>query len=128
MPSRRFASLLILGSLGMSPASAADMTLEFSWRGVEACRGGGVSPALQVKNAPRGTRTFFFTLERILGRETRELGGSSVPFRADGQIPPGSVYTNAPCEPADYRWTVKALDATGRTIATASKAEFFAGR
>lgn len=113
--------LLGLGLATVSGSNAADMAVGFSWKGIEGCSGGGISPGFTVMNAPNGTRTLAFSLEMLDKRDRveRELGGSAVPYPVNGVIPAGTVFTNAPCNPAQYRWTVVARDAQGRQLGTA---------
>jgi hypothetical protein len=112
--------LLGLGLTTISRSDAADMTVGFSWKGIEGCRGGGISPGFTVANAPSGTHTLGFTLEMLDKRDRveRELGGSTVPYPANGIIVTGAVFAFAPCTPGQYRWIVVARDSQGRRLAT----------
>ncbi len=111
--------------LALPAAHAAEMTIDFSWAGVEGCRGAGISPRFRVTNPPPGTRSLLFTLEKVVsGRSGNdEYGGSSVPLPPDGVVPPGVVYANGPCAPGQYQWIVVAQDAGGKDLATARKVE-----
>jgi hypothetical protein len=104
-----------------SALSEALMTLDFSWRGIPGCSGGARSPAFYVRNAPRDTYRLSFSLSR----SEAEYGGEQTPYPASGNVAPGLIYTNGPCQPGDYRWNVVALDRFGRTLATADKTRPF---
>jgi hypothetical protein len=54
-----------------------------------------------------------------------EYGGERTPYLAGGDVPAGTIYTNGPCEPGDYRWEVVALDRLGSALATAHRARPF---
>jgi hypothetical protein len=119
----------LLGFWLASLPAKAEMMLGFSWKGVEGCRGGVVSPSFVVQGAPAGTRTLSFTLEMLAAGKVdmvdSELGGSAVPFPTSGIVPQGAVYARAPCNPGQYRWIVVARDAGGLELATARKANAF---
>ena len=97
------------------------MTLDFSWRGIPGCSGAARSPAFYVRDAPRDTYRLSFSLSR----SEVEYGGEQTPYPASGNVAPGLIYTNGPCQPGDYRWNVVALDRFGRTLATADKTRPF---
>jgi hypothetical protein len=60
-----------------------------------------------------------------LFRNQAEYGGQRTPYSAGGDVPAGTIYTNGPCEPGDYRWEVVALDRLGLTLATADRVRPF---
>ncbi len=110
----------------VSPAAFAmeNMTIDFSWKGIPGCRGGsGTSPAFEVRNAPAATRSLLFTLNSV--SVVYEFGGSTVAYPSGGNVPPGAVYANSPCNPGNYEWTVVAFDGGGTPLATAKKARQF---
>lgn len=55
-------------------------------------------------------------------------GGSIIPYAGDA-VKRGAIRYTGPCPPAGqhhrYQWTVKALDAAGKTLATAIATETF---
>jgi hypothetical protein len=104
-----------------SALSETPMTLDFSWQGISGCSGGIRSPAFHVRNAPSGTYQLSFTLFR----NQAEYGGERTPYLAGGDVPAGTIYTNGPCEPGDYRWEVVALDRLGSALATAHRGRPF---
>ena len=110
----------ILVLVGSSAVIPAEMTIDFSWKGIVFCRGSGTGPAFQVRNAPANTRSLVITLDQV--GDPREYGGSTVPYSAGGNVLKGAVHANGPCLPGNYRWTVAALDSAGATLATAGMA------
>jgi hypothetical protein len=101
----------------LQPATAAEMTLAYSWKGIPGCHGVGVSPAFQVRNAPPGTHLLLFTLDNM--DKAWEHGGSTVVYALGGDVPRGAVSTTGPCQEAKYQWTAQAQDAIGRVLGTA---------
>jgi phosphatidylethanolamine-binding protein (PEBP) family uncharacterized protein len=59
-------------------------------------------------------------------------GGGTISYQGGNQIAAGSFSYKGPCPPEhqrhNYRWTVKALDAGGKTLATTSAASPFPPR
>jgi hypothetical protein len=110
-------TLFMLGSSAVIPA---EMTIDFSWKGIVFCRGSGTSPAFQIRNAPANTHSLVITLDQV--DDPWEYGGSTVAYPHDGNVPKGAIYANGPCLPGNYRWTVSALDSAGITLATARMA------
>jgi hypothetical protein len=107
------ASAVALGFISCVAATLAlsetPMTVDFGWQGIPGCSGGIRSPAFHVRNAPFGTYQLSFTLFRDQAR----YGGERTPYPAKGDVAAGTIYTNWPCEPGDYRWEVVALDRLG---------------
>lgn len=111
-------------STGASPALAAppDMTLDFTWIGTVLCAPRASSPEFQVGNMPAGTARLRFALT---GPSGRELGGAEVQPPARGPVPKGAVAYRSPCVGGSYTWTVEAMDANGRLLASTSLARPF---
>ncbi|WP_296580692.1 hypothetical protein [Xanthobacter sp.] len=103
-------------------ASAADMTLDFTWLGTTLCAPRPSSPEFQVDNVPAGTTKLRFAL---MGPTGRELGGADVQLPARGAIPKGAVTYRSPCVGGIYTWTVEAIDADGKRLGSASLARPF---
>jgi hypothetical protein len=78
-------------------------------------------PRLLCAKCSRNTYRLSFSLSR----GEAEYGGEQTPYPASGNVAPGLIYTNGPCQPGDYRWNVVALDRFGRTLATADKTRPF---
>lgn len=116
--------LACLFSAGISSAwaSAADMTLDFTWLGTTLCAPRPNSPEFQVDNVPAGTAKLRFAL---VGPSGRELGGADVQLPARGAVPRGAVSYRSPCVGGIYTWTVEALDAEGKRLASTSLARPF---
>ncbi len=97
-------------------ALSEDMTLDFTWIGTSLCASQSSSPRFQVENMPSGTTQLRFVLTNTDGSE---LGGADVPAPLLGLIPRGAVSFRSPCVGGMYTWTVDAMDAKGRALASA---------
>ena len=99
-----------------TPASA--MGASFSWNGIAACS--GPSPAFSVSGAPAGTANLRFAM-RDYDAPDFNHGGGTVPF-AGGKVAQGAISYRGPCPPGGqthrYIWTIEALDASGKVLAT----------
>ncbi len=113
---------LISAGISSAAASAPDMTLDFTWLGTTMCVPRPNSPEFQLGNVPAGTARLRFAL---LGPSGRELGGADVQLPTQGAVPRGAVSYRSPCVGGIYTWTVEALDADGKRLATASLARPF---
>jgi hypothetical protein len=103
---------------GTSSKAEEQMSMETSWANVPRCVGRiGKNATMTIKNAPLGTKFITATLTS----ETWELGGERVPLPDNGIVPEGAIHVMAPCEPGQYRWTINAEDARGRTLQTIQK-------
>ena len=115
---------IIAGDVTRSTAAA--MSLSFSWTGVARCSSS--PPAFTLSDVPAGTRKLAFNMVD-LNLPSYPHGGGTVSYQGGNQIVAGSFSYQGPCPPAgqrhNYRWTVKALDAEGKTLATASAASRF---
>jgi phosphatidylethanolamine-binding protein (PEBP) family uncharacterized protein len=112
-----------------TPDAVAAMTLGFSWAGVSRCTTS--PPAFVLTDVPAGTRRLAFNMVDLDLRSFRH-GGGTMPYRGDNEVAAGSFSYRGPCPPPgqqhNYRWTVRALDVGGRTLATASATELFPPR
>lgn len=101
-----------------SPAIA--MSASFSWKGIAACS--GTSPAFSISGAPAGTANLRFAM-RDYDAPDFNHGGGTVAF-AGGKVAQGAISYRGPCPPGGqthhYIWTIEALDASGRVLATAT--------
>jgi len=99
-----------------SPAFA--MSASFSWNGIAACS--GPSPAFSVSGAPTGTASLRFAM-RDQNVPDYNHGGGTVPF-GGGKVAQGAIGYRGPCPPGGqthlYIWTIEALDASGKVLAT----------
>ncbi|HXQ65168.1 MAG TPA: phospholipid-binding protein [Alphaproteobacteria bacterium] len=119
---------LALALLGAHPLLAQPMgfSVDFSWEGTAACFD-PKSPAFSLSNVPPGTTMLAFTLQD-LDAPSFPHGGGSVAYRGQAQVPRGSFTYKGPCPPSgqhSYQWTVKAVDASGKTLAVAQTMKKF---
>jgi phosphatidylethanolamine-binding protein (PEBP) family uncharacterized protein len=127
MTSVRLAAIVssALGTLLMVPDQASAMGLNFSWSGTTACS--GRSPAFTVSSVPKGTSKLRFNMVD-LDVPNYPHGGGTVAYTGGGSIPAGAFGYTGPCPPSgrhNYRWTVQALDDSGKTLATATATKPF---
>jgi phosphatidylethanolamine-binding protein (PEBP) family uncharacterized protein len=120
-------TVAIAAALGASLATDAAyaMSLSFSWDGVRAC--GSSPPAFQLADVPAGTTKLAFAMVD-LNVPSFHHGGGTVAYQGGDTIPAGSFSYTGPCPPSGqhrYRWTVRALDARGKPLATATATEAF---
>ena len=118
MKSLIWAAFAVAALATASPASA--MSASFSWNGIAACS--GPSPAFSVTGAPAGTANLRFAM-RDQNAPNYNHGGGTVPF-AGGKVAQGAISYRGPCPPGGevhrYVWTIEALDASGKVLATAT--------
>jgi phosphatidylethanolamine-binding protein (PEBP) family uncharacterized protein len=114
-------------SWDMTASAAGAMSLTFSWAGVASCS--QRPPAFTLSGVPGGTSRLAFNMVD-LDLPSYPHGGGTIPFQGD-EVPAGSFSYTGPCPPAGqhtYRWTVQALDATGKVLATAAASRPFPPR
>jgi phosphatidylethanolamine-binding protein (PEBP) family uncharacterized protein len=120
------AVLTTIGAVDLACSDATAMSLSFSWTGVARCSSS--PPAFTLSDVPPGTSRLAFNMVD-LNLPSYPHGGGTVPYQGNSQIAAGSFSYKGPCPPErqrhNYRWTVKALDAGGKTLATASAASSF---
>jgi len=97
------------------PKDAAEMTVEFSWEGIEACTHD--SPELRVSAVPDATTDLRVRLKDISLPEWNH-GGGQVKHDGSGVIPAGALKLgyNGPCQPSGrhkYEFSVMAVNADG---------------
>lgn len=107
---------LLCGGASSALAHSPDMTLDFTWIGTALCAPRPSSPEFQVENVPAGTTHLRFML---IGPSGRELGGADVSLPVRGTVPRGAVSFRSPCVGGMYTWTVEAIDADGKPLASA---------
>jgi hypothetical protein len=109
-------SLALAALVTATPASA--MSASFSWNGIAACS--GPTPAFSVSGAPAGTANLRFAM-RDQNVPDYNHGGGTVAF-AGGKVAQGAISYRGPCPPGGethlYIWTIEALDASGKVLAT----------
>jgi len=107
---------VLCGSVTAALAASPDMTLDFTWIGTDLCTPFPRSPAFQVENAPDGTRQLQFVLTSPNGRE---LGRAVIALPPKGNVPKGAIAYASPCIGGMYTWTVNALGADEKLLASA---------
>jgi phosphatidylethanolamine-binding protein (PEBP) family uncharacterized protein len=122
-------ALWILAAVGLimaaMPGHASAFTASFSWAGIPACE--KISPAFQLDGVPAGTKRLRFNMTD-LDVPTFRHGGSTVVY--DGAaVKQGAIKYIGPCPPGGqrhrYRWTIEALDASGKVLGTATATAIF---
>jgi hypothetical protein len=120
---RRFClAASILTAMVLVSNEAQAFALSFRW-----C---GASPEFQLRDVPKETATLDFHMQDLMV-PSYPHGGGSVPYRGEASVPCGSLSGSyrGPSPPPPqihtYRWTVKALDASGKTLATATSERKF---
>jgi hypothetical protein len=120
------AALTATIAVDVACSQAIAMSLSFSWSGVARCSSS--PPAFTLSAVPAGTSRLSFNMVD-LNLPSYPHGGGTIPYQSGSQIAAGSFSYKGPCPPErqrhNYRWTVKALDAEGKTLATASAASQF---
>jgi len=116
---RLTAAMIAIGIVMTMPAAAQAFTASFSWDKIRGC--GRVSPAFRLAGVPQATVTLRFSMVD-LDMPSYHHGGSSVRYRGGDTVARGAIRYIGPCPPPgdqhNYRWTVEALDAAGKVIAT----------
>ena len=101
----------------------------FSWAGVARCSSS--PPAFTLSGVPAGTTRLAFNMID-LNAPSYPHGGGTIAYQGGNQIAAGTFSYKGPCPPENqrhnYRWTVRALDAGGNTLATTSAASPFPPR
>ena len=116
------AMVVTVSSAALVSSGASAMSLSFSWAGVPHCS--HHSPAFALSGVPAGTSRLAF---RLVDLDFRPFphGGGTIAYQG-GRVAAGAFSYIGPCPPPGhrhtYRWTVQALDAGGRPLASASTA------
>jgi len=107
------------------PQSAEAMGVSFSWSKSDACA--SRSPAFRLSGVPRGVKRLSFRM-RDLNMPSYNHGGGTVSYKG-ARVARGAFSYRGPCPPPGqthrYRWTVRAKDAKGKTVGTASATKSF---
>jgi Phosphatidylethanolamine-binding protein len=123
------AVLTTIAAVDVTCSVAIAMSLSFSWTGVARCSSS--PPAFTLSDVPPGTSRLAFNMVD-LNVPSYPHGGGTISYQGGNQIAAGSFSYKGPCPPEhqrhNYRWTVKALDAGGKTLATTSAASPFPPR
>jgi hypothetical protein len=108
----RIALSLLFFAISM-PASANDISIDFSWQGVPGCQSLSRSPRMTIRGFPNEAKRVSLAL--TIGNA--EKGGEEVDLPTSGVVPEGAVTTFGPCIPGIYRWTAIFKSATGKIVA-----------
>ena len=117
--------------LGSSPghAQAPAFGVDFTWQGTGSCFD-PKSPPFSLSGVPARTKRLRFTM-KDLDAPGFPHGGGTVAFTAQTEVGRGAFSYQGPCPPSGqhtYQWTVEALDAADKTLATATVARKFPQR
>ena len=100
------------------PASAADMSVSFRWCDTR-------SPDFALANVPKGTTQLELRMVDLFV-PAYPHGGGKLAFKGEKSIACGAIRSGfegpspPPPQVHEYQWTVKALDVTGKVLATAA--------
>ena len=110
------------------PKDAAEMTVDFSWQGIDACTHD--SPEIRVSGIPEGTADLRVRLKSI-SVPAWNHGGGKVAHDGSGVIAAGALKLgyNGPCPPPKqrhkYEFSVMAVDADGVIIGFGKARQYF---
>lgn len=115
----------VLAMVLFSGVQAFAMDAHFEWGPTEDCFDPN-SPPFEISGIPQGTASLSF---RMVDLQVPDYphGGGSVAYAGTGSIPYGAFKYKGPCPPSPhtYEFTVKALDASGKVLATAKARKRF---
>jgi phosphatidylethanolamine-binding protein (PEBP) family uncharacterized protein len=120
-------ALICLLGLAIATPALADMSASFDWGPTKKCFDTR-SPPFSVSGVPAGTAKLDF---RMQDRDAMSFqhGGGKVAYTGKNAVPYGAFRYNGPCPPAPathtYRFTVKALDTKGKTLASTTAEKTF---
>ncbi|WP_420960081.1 phospholipid-binding protein [Brucella sp. IR073] len=115
-------SFVLLGG----SAHAADMSVSFEWGPTKKCFD-PKSPPFKLASVPAETKTLEFRMVDMNALAYNH-GGGKLPYNGQAAVPYGAFRYQGPCPPSGshtYSWTVKALDAKGKVLATAKARKMF---
>jgi len=114
------AALLVL-----APTIAFAMKLSFDWGPTKKCFD-PKSPPLSVSDVPKGTKRLRFEMHDLQAPNFHH-GGGTVDYRGKNSFPYGAFAYKGPCPPKPhmYRFSAKALDGSGKVLASASAEKRF---
>ncbi|MRX33236.1 phospholipid-binding protein [Aminobacter sp. MDW-2] len=112
-------------SVVASSSFAAGMGVSFEWGPTKKCFD-SKSPPIVLSNVPAGTVKL--EIKMIDQNASYNHGGGNVAFSGQSQLPYGAFKYKGPCPPSGthfYKITVKALDASGKALASGSATQPF---
>lgn len=112
--------------LAATTAAQADMSVSFDWGPTKKCLD-PKSPPMKFSGVPAGTAKLDI---RMTDRNAVGFnhGGGKVAYSGNNALPYGAFKYKGPCPPSGshtYVFTVKALDAKGKTLETAKASKSF---
>jgi Phosphatidylethanolamine-binding protein len=120
---RRFCSIAsVIAVTLLASGEAHAFGVSFRW-----CGG---SPEFQLRGVPKGSATLDLHMQDLMV-PSYPHGGGSLAYHGETSIPCGALSGSyrgpspPPPQVHNYRWTVKALDASGRPLATATSERKF---
>ena len=113
------------GLLAAMTMSASALGLSFDWGPTAKCFD-PKSPPIALSGVPQGTKTLRLKMVD-LNAPTFKHGGGEVAYSGQKSLAYGAFRYKGPCppEPHIYRIIVKALDASGKVLATAQAQKRF---
>ena len=127
MRTRHFIPITLLSiTMLAGTATADDFAFDFSWGDIPLCTSGYpnrvTNPGFTPTAVPAGTARIDFRLTD-LDVPGYNHGGGRVAYVGQSVIEPGAFKYSSPCPPSgrhSYRWTARARDADGDTLAKAT--------
>lgn len=108
-------------------SSASAMRASFEWGPTKKCFDSN-TPPIKLTDVPKGTTQLEVKMVDTNAMDFNH-GGGKVAYTGQSSLPYGAVKYKGPCPPSGthfYSITVKALDANGKTLATAKDKKPFA--
>lgn len=112
--------------LASGSAAMADMNVSFDWGPTKKCFD-SKSPPISLSDVPAGTKALDIRMKDMDVPDYNH-GGGKVDFSGQKSLAYGAFSYTGPCPPSGkhkYRFTVKALDSGGKTLATATADKMF---
>ena len=116
---KRAIGFAVVAVMVLLPAGASAMSLSFSWGPTKKCFD-GKSPPMRLSAVPRGTAKLSFRMTD-LDAPGFNHGGGTVRYSGKNRLAYGAFSYRGPCPPTrhTYQFTVRALDKSGKTLASA---------
>jgi phosphatidylethanolamine-binding protein (PEBP) family uncharacterized protein len=113
--------------MAFAGSAVADMSVSFDWGPTAKCFD-KKSPPISLSGVPAGTTKLDIQMTDRNKMDFRH-GGGKVAYDGKSALPYGAFRYTGPCPPPPqkhkYRFTVKALDAKGKILATAQAEKMF---
>jgi phosphatidylethanolamine-binding protein (PEBP) family uncharacterized protein len=118
--------MVIAFLLASCTAAMADMKVSFDWGPTKKCFD-SKSPPISLSGVPAGTKALDIRMKDMNVPDYNH-GGGKVDYSGQKSLVYGAFSYTGPCPPSGkhkYRFTVNALDAGGKTLATATADKMF---